>query len=141
MEDYRRSQDICLQVVLWMQAKGIESQVLEQQLRPDVESRWDYTDHGDILIEKKKWEVKGRSLSFESVTKFPFDPVFLNEKYKHRADVRGYIIVNRSREGFIFVTSDTEGEWSSVTQWDAAQERECEYIVCPRKCFRYRKLN
>lgn len=131
-----KSQYCVLTVASWMKNGGCDVMVAPTIAAPDYESRWQYTDGGDIEI-RQRVEVKQRALSFTNAEDYPYATVIVDEKYKidktHSRQLWGYIICNREVTHACIVRPDSKDKWSTETMWDSKYRADREFYVCPKE--------
>jgi len=130
-----KSQYCVLAVAAWMKSGGCDVMIAPTIATPDYESRWQYTDGGDIEI-RHRVEVKHRDISFTCSDDYPYATVIVDEKYKidkiHSRQVWGYIICNRDITHACIIKPDSRDKWKAEKLWDRKYQSDREFYVCPK---------
>ena len=107
------------------------------RIRPSIEQRQYYGDHGDLEVlsadGRKRGEVKWRKLDFQDCKSFPYETVTMDRANKPTADY--YFIVNRNlSHAAVVVTADTFEHWTKELSKDRDKPEYSPYYVyrCPK---------
>jgi len=128
--------DAAVQAVAgWLSSRGHVVRVPEKRVRPTAAERFNYSDAGDLVIDKRV-EVKGRGLDFTCANDFPFGTIFVSEKYRIERLGRNLelvVLVNRalSHAAVIHVPTARRA-FTYERRFDAKQGRECVFVCCPK---------
>lgn len=115
-------------------AMGFNVSIIPKVARPDVKDRGRYSDKGDLVVHMRL-EVKHFNVDFTSKDDFPFDPVIVTDVYKHDRHPPfqwwGYIILNRARTHFLFITRTTRKYWIKKMKYSEDDKMGREIYYCP----------
>lgn len=101
------------------------------------EEREEYSDEGD-LVALFRVEVKHiKAVEFSSVEDFPRPTVIVNDVANHdlpkRLPLYGYMQVNRSRTGFLFIGHSTRQHWVKEIINDKVLGNSHQVYRCPKE--------
>ena len=123
-------------VASWLSKGGADVMIKPTVIRPNVESRKEYLDNGDIEI-RQRIEIKHRNLNFTNVSDYPFDTVIVDEVHKFdriiKAQLWGYVILNKMQTHCCVIKLTTHSEWKKKSRYDKKDKQSCEYYFCPRE--------
>lgn len=121
---------------------GYQARKCEQAVRPSAETRFEYSDSGDIEI-TKKIEVKQRSFDFTSADDYPYETIFISEVYRMKKllpQLEAVVILSNDGSHAACVSAATRGSWVIDKKWDVKQGRECDIVACPKQYARFVSL-
>ena len=142
LEDFRNSIRAVERFAALLRSRNVAVWLPPTEMTPDVESRMDYADGGDLMIQLRA-EHKVRSLSFSSRESFPFPTIIIDEKYK--VDAKGgtpllaYFIESSDGQCVACVYGHTKNRWLTKDAFDKKQGRTCTYYVVPKEYVRFCK--
>jgi len=123
-------------VATWLQQKLALVKINPTQLSPDTESRYEYTDEGDIEI-RLRVEVKQSSLPFTSAEDYKYDMIMVDEAYKinkvPKLQLWGYVILNKQQTHCVLVKAETRYLWESEEKKDRQKNRWGTFVMCPKE--------
>jgi hypothetical protein len=125
------SEEVKLWVAGWLRARGWTVVVPDLLIRPDVESRREFADPGDLLScfrpdgsEAGICEVKGRTFSFTPET-FPFPTMIVGKVYRlDEIRPKSSAIVSLDRKWIGFVDEESRPRWSRRTRFYDGRDHE-----------------
>ena len=142
LRDLERSRQAVNEFAARAAADGIQVWLPPERTRPDEESRREYSDNGDMMVQGRI-EHKIRDLDFTHRGNYPYDTVFIDEVYNADQKVGTpllYVIENRARTHAAVVYGFTRPDWTIVTKFDAAQNRECRFYAAHKNKVRFCKV-
>ena len=98
-----------------------------------------YMDDGDLLI-TMPLQVKQRSIDFSCHDDYPYDTIFIDEKYKVKKDTFAYFIVSASGGCAAVIGRETRSHWTTETIYDKHQSRECTNLACPKHLAKFVRI-
>ena len=109
---------------------------VERAYREKTGQRSDWHDGGDLEI-KQRMEVKQRLFHFECAYDYPYDTVYVDEKYKldriPSAHLWGNVITNLSISHVCLILAHTRRFWVVEKKWDNKDGRLCDFYACPKE--------
>jgi hypothetical protein len=135
LDDLQKSRGRVERFAAMCRAKGANVWVHPPVVRPDAESRRDFADDGDLMLQIRI-EHKVRDVDFHDADDFPFETLIVDEVYKAdriKARPFRYVIENRAGTRVAVVRSATKPEWTVLKKYDAAQGRECEFYEVDKR--------
>jgi len=125
----------------WLARVGFKPCAPFLVVAPNYESRMQYLDEGDICIWGKKLEVKYRpKITFTSAEDFPFDTIFLGEKYKVDRifdQVIAYVTVDATKRYVAWVWQNTRPAWKEEDVPIESENRIARSYGCPKDLAQY----
>lgn len=112
---------------------GADVWVYPPDTRPDSDSRSEYSDGGDMMLQTRI-EHKVRDIAFTCAEDFPYSTMIVDEVYKvDRIKARPfrYVIENKDGTRIAVVKSSTKPHWTVSRRYDPQQRRECEFYEVP----------
>jgi len=144
IQSLKESQKFVSLVASWMKRHGCDVMIRPTEVRPDFDSRNDYTDSGDIEI-RQRVEVKQRSIAFTSSSDYPFNTVIVDEEFKidriPKSTLWGYIIVNKDSTYACCIKSDTRASWDVERKYDSKDGQHRSFYVCPKELCSFCKID
>ena len=104
--------------------------VPELRVRPSIEQRAEFSDHGDILVGDKVVEVKERRIQFTGPGDFPYPDLIVDVAHKKPADV--YIFTD-TRMNAMLLRGDTRAEWTEKRLYDRPKGRYRNFYLAPTR--------
>ena len=128
----------------WMKKLGFDTEVLPYDITPNEESRYEYTDDGDIKmtmrVEVKQW----KEIDFVSLEDVPYQDIIVDEKYKiDKRNIRTlycYIILNVSKTKCLIIYSNTYKKWFFKELYDKKEKNYRTFYLCPKKYVKFQSL-
>lgn len=126
--------------------QGYFVRIIPSLLRPTVEEWREYVDDGDLELTQRIELKHRRDIDFHSVEDYPFPTVIVDEvrkaDLKHRVTLFGYMILNASLTGYLFIPRSTRAEWILEELTDSHDDtpRRKKYYLCPRELVKYHRL-
>ncbi len=112
------------------------------EMTPDVESRMDYADGGDLMLQLRA-EHKVRSFAFTGREDFPYPTIIIDEKYKVDAKagtpLLAYFIESSDGRCVACIYGHTKHRWLIQDSVDPKQRRTCTFYVVPKEFVRFCK--
>ena len=138
------SNDVVRMVASKLYKDGYNVRILPSLISPDAESRWDYVDDGDMEI-IQRIEVKYKpEIDFKSIDDFPYEDIIIDEAYKvdkkYTSTLFTYIIVNKSKTGYLIIPIWTKQHWFKETKFDRREKENREFYLINKKYVRYMEL-
>lgn len=133
--DWFKSHGSVMAVAAWMRSIGYDVSIPAPLLRGDSKDRKLFRDEGDIKVVQRV-EVKHSSYPFTCENDYPFDNVIVDEAYKVDGRIRsllGYVTLSPCGKYIALIRATTNKEWIKRTLFDKAQNRECEFYMCPKR--------
>jgi hypothetical protein len=143
LEDFRKSIRAVERFAALLRRKNVSVWLSPTEMTPDVESRMDYADSGDLMLQLRA-EHKVRTIQFTSREDFPFPTIIIDEKYKVDAKAKqsalfAYFIESSDGQCVACVYGHTKHRWKTKDAYDKKQGRDCTYYVVPIECVRFCK--
>lgn len=142
VKDFCSSQRAVEKFAATLRNKNVSVWLPPTQMRPDVESRMDYADGGDMMIQLRA-EHKVRNIQFTGKSDFPFPTLIIDEKYKvdakASAPLFAYFIESSDGQCVACVYGHSKHRWQVDEVFDKAQGRKCVNYVVPIEFVRFCK--
>jgi hypothetical protein len=139
VRDFENSHKSVFLVARWLRAAGYMVKVNVPTLRADESQRFNHTDTCDIELIQGV-EVKQRGIHFTCVNDYPYQSIFVDEKYKvdeRIKQTKAYVVVNKLGTHAAIITTDTRPRWVEVTKPDKYQQRTCTWYACQKADARF----
>ena len=142
LKDFRSSIRSVEKFAAILKNRGVQVWLPPTQVTPDFESRMEYADGGDLMLQLRA-EHKVRSLNFTSREDFPFPTILIDEKYKidSKADspLFAYFIQSEDGQCVACVYGHTKHRWQVEESYDKRQGRSCQFYSIPTQFVRFCK--
>jgi hypothetical protein len=142
LQAFRSSQRAVEKFAATLRKKNVPVWLPPTQMTPDVESRMDYADVGDMMIQLRA-EHKVRGIKFSSRADFPYPTLIIDEKYKVDSKAStplfAYFIESSDGQCVACVYGHTQHRWKVDEVFDKAQGRKCVNYVVPIEFVRFCK--
>lgn len=120
------------------------------RIRPDSSQWRNYDDHGDILVDDRRIEVKdrrlcvyGREIDFTTKNTVPYSTIFVAAYIPHeRAEAQGappfaYVSLNRARSHVIVIHGSSKPFWKASSSYSRVLRYDKDYWFAPRSKARF----
>lgn len=127
----------------WLRSRGRAVEVPATRFAPSAVEAEAYADHGDILLDGKRVEVKRLSRQFSSRADWPFPRFFVtSESSAARAgdEVAAYVVLSNDLRTAGIVTPSSRPKWYLHLAHNRLTGKVERFVACPLDCVHFRSI-
>jgi hypothetical protein len=141
--DLNRSRSAVNKFAAMLRRLGVSAWMPPEEVRPSEETRHEYADDGDLMVQLRVEHKVRTNLAFTCREDYPYDTVIVDEKYKEDA--------KQNRRPFVYVIENKDGTCAAVVHWstrpfwkvetrqDPIQKRACQFYTVDKSRVRFCK--
>jgi len=122
-------------------SKGVDLWLPPELVRPDIWSRHEYADDGDLMLQARVEHKVRTNISWTCRDDYPYETVIVDEVYKENAKsarpVLMYVIEDQTRKFAAVVYGYTRAYWGTETLFDPIQRRHCDFYTVDKSRVRF----
>jgi hypothetical protein len=126
--------------VLFLQLSGLDVEMPELKIREGgISKAAPFFDSKDLIVNKKRIEIKSRKEKFTSPETFPYSTAIVDtvKKFEGREEKPfAYIMVSRFTGSMLWVDCQTWKDWSVIEKFDHTRKYRDKFYVIEREKMR-----
>lgn len=135
-EELRRGHKVQEYVAKKLSGEGLDVVTTPLSFRKTFKDRKRYQNEIDLVVGPHRLEVKGRKLTFSSVSDYPFETALVDtvKKWNGRDPKPLAMVLVSTRTGCILaVFAETKGQWTKQKRYDNVREFTDTFFEVPKE--------
>ena len=145
VRDLTKSREAVNDFAAMARGRGVHVWMPPEILRPDAESRRDYSDAGDLMIQGRIEHKVRTNIEWTCRDDYPYRTVIVDEVYKEDEKAENpvllYVIEDKTRQYAAVVYGWTRPHWRVERMKDPIQKRECDFYTVEKALVRFCRVD